>query len=143
MAAVKMKKLSTVASRDDTESILSELVQLGCVEICEPSELFVNQDIASCFSRETIALAELNADRESVELLGTKHTLLLSGWMTIRCQTDLISKLNNYACAWEIEDLTADEALVAPVNLCCPNFFGKLRRGGREQFSPLAKGRAL
>jgi len=143
MAAARLKKLSIVSSREDFESVLQDLILLGCIEISEPPELSDNMEAASCFSREKIALDQYSANLESIELLGTQHTLLLSGWLTVRAETQLISKLVNYTCAWEVEDLTTEDSLIAPVDLCCPNFFGKLRRGDRKQFAPLARGSAI
>ena len=138
-----MKKLSIVSSREDFESILRELILLGCVEVSGPLDLTENKDSAPCFSYETFALDQLSANLDSIELLGTRHTLLFSGWTTVRSESQLISKLNNYICAWEIEDLSTEDTLIAPVDLCCPNLFGKLRRGGRKQFAPLARGSAI
>jgi len=142
MAAERLKKLSIVSSREDFESVLRELILLGCIEISEPPELSEDKESASCFSREKITLDQYSANLDIIELLGTQHILLLSGWMTVRSEAQLVAKLGNYTCAWEIEDLTTEESFIAPVDLCCPNFFGKLRRGGRKQFAPLARGSA-
>ena len=138
-----MKKLSLVSSRGDIENILRELTNLGCVEISEPPDLIDNQDLASCFAREMIALDQFGANLDNIELYGTRHALLLSGWIPVRYEADLASRLNDHLCAWALEEPANDEIINVPIDLCCPGIFGKLRRGGRKQFSPLARGSAL
>jgi len=137
MAAVKIKKLTIISSREDIENILRELIALGCFEVSEPHDLLAGLKLPPGFSLEILPIDHLGAGKESIELLGTQHTIMLSGWITSRSEASVESKLENSNCTWEIEIPSAEESMHTPVDLCCPNFFGKLRRGGRRQFVPL------
>ena len=56
MAIVKMKKLKLLVSRADRESVLRELMLLGCVEVSEPDEMLEDADIAALTKRENADL---------------------------------------------------------------------------------------
>jgi len=138
IAAAKIKKLSIIAAREEIETILRELILLGCVEISDPASLLADREPAPGIIREKMALDHLNASQDNIELLGTQHTLMLSGWIAARSETSIKSKLDNCLCAWVTEDPTSEELQGAPAILYCPNIFGKFRRGCRRQFAPLA-----
>ena len=140
MAGSKLKRLRLLAVRDEMENVLRELINLGCVDVYDPVDLLEDHEIISVATKEIVSIDQLCASRDSIAMLGTQYTLMLSGWMSARSEADLQTKLTNHLCAWEISDPTPDEADVAPVDLCCPGFFGKLRSGGRKQFSPLKTG---
>ena len=137
MAGAKLKKLSILAAREDMENILSELMLLGCADISEPDDLPEDFGPASDVMREIINLDGQSANRESISVLGTRYTLSLSGWMTAKSETELVSKLADYVCAWDIADQAPGDSDKVPVVQRCPGFFGKLRRGGRNRFDPL------
>lgn len=137
MPGAKQKKLSLLASREDMENILRDLILLGCVDVSEPDALLEGQELTSGAKLEILALDQLNANRDSIVLIGTHYTLSLSGWMAAGAEAELLSVLGNYVCAWSIENPTPDEFSNMPVDLCCPDFLGKLRRRGRRKFDPL------
>ena len=63
MAIVQMKKLNLLASRSDKETLLQDLVLLGCVEVSEPDSLLDDPDIASLVSRENAELELYRAEQ--------------------------------------------------------------------------------
>ena len=137
MVNIDMKRLRLLIIRDDIDSILRELILLGCVEVSEPDLKLDNPEIDKLVSRETVELNDYNTNQEKLALLGTTSTLLLSGWIPASSKPDLISRLTDHVCAWEIEDPSPDELENVPVKLFCPGFFGKMRLGGRRPFTPL------
>jgi len=140
MAGANLKRIRILSVRDEMESVLRELIGLGCVDVFDPVDLLDDPEMPSGATRETLSLEGLNANHECVAMIGTQYTLTLSGWIAARSAPVLLSKLPNYICAWEISDASPDESDSAPVHLCCPGFFGKLRAGGRRLFSPLTTG---
>ena len=137
--AEKMKKFSLISAREAMESILRDLIDLGCIDVSEQTDLLGNIESSAGVARESYCLRELDANYENLEMLGTQHTLMLFGWAAASSETALKSKLNNHICAWEIDDPSPDESANAPVKLCCPFFFGKLRMGGHRSFAPLVQ----
>ena len=69
MAIVKMKKLNLLVSRSDKDSVLRELMLLGCVEVSEPDELLEDRDFADLVAREQTEL----------ELFRSEHVNLSRG----------------------------------------------------------------
>ena len=143
MAATKLKRIRIIASRDSLDSILRDIMLLACVEVDEPPDLSDDPEFSTGFTRETVAIEQLGANQDNLIMLGTRHTLFLQGWIAVSSEVEIASKLNNHICAWETEDLAPEEISSAPVLLCCPNFFGNLRRGGRELFKPLVAGNGI
>jgi len=138
MLPAKMKKISIVITRRDAESVLREIMLLGCIEVSRPDELPCFAQISDSVSREVYRIDRLGANSGAIVLFGTHYTLMLTGWLPSRSEPLLISMLSKYVCAWEIEDPTPEELDFAPVRLAFPMFFGKLRGGGRRLFKPLA-----
>jgi len=145
MPSVKMKKISLVLTRREAESVIGELVLLGCVEPSRPDEMpsfaeagaDVPAEVAREVTREVYKLSQFNANLSAMVLFGTQHTLMLTGWLPSRSEQELVSMLSEHACAWEIGYPTPDELDLAPVKLVLPGFLGKLRSGGRRLFAPL------
>jgi len=81
----------------------------------------------------------LGANIEELPLLETPHTCILTGWIPARSAPELEYQMNRFTAAWDIGDLSPDEAVLAPVKLFCPVLFGKMRLAGRKRFDPLVK----
>lgn len=73
MAIEKMKRLKLVAVKSERESLLKELMLLGCVQISEPELHSPDAEEAEIFTKETAGLSEFRADYErllsGIELL--------------------------------------------------------------------------
>jgi len=67
MSAAKMRKIRLIVSRDCIANMLSELMLLGCVEVSEPDELLMDQELAALVAREGSELESCRADYESLE----------------------------------------------------------------------------
>jgi len=145
MPSARMKKISVAMARRDAESVVRDLVLLGCVEPSRPDELpgfaeagaEVPDEVMREVTREVLKLSPFDANLGALVLFGTQHTLMLTGWLPSRSEQQLVSMLSEHTCAWEIEDPTPDEIDLAPVKLMLPGFLGKLRSGGRRLFAPL------
>jgi hypothetical protein len=137
MAKAKIKKMTLIVLRPDIEKVLGELIPLGCVEISEPLDPDMPSEPAAAIAPVMIELDGLNANLDSIAVLGTEYTLILSGWIASRSEPELLSKLAGYLCAWEIEAPTPDEYKNAPLIIKCPKFFGGLRSRGHKPFCPL------
>ena len=141
MLTVKMRKVKLIIARDGFEDVLSDLIGLGCIEVSNPDELLDNQELSSLTSRETIALDKFQVNRDSITLLSTQHTLLLTGWTTSRSEQDIITKLSEHVCAWEFDDPSPSEIENVPVKLKWPKLTGLFYKGGGRMFEPLKRGR--
>jgi len=137
MMNAKMKRVGLVIARADFENVLHEIISLGCVEITDPDELPEYQQLSSLTVRETVELDKYNANQGSIALLGTQYTVLLTGWITARSETELVAQLLKYVCSWEIESPSPDEHDKIPVALRCPKFFGAFYKGDGRTFNPL------
>jgi len=137
MFSVKINKLRLLTTRDDIESILRDLILLGCVEVSEPDEFYEGTELVQAIRPESFSLAEYGANKDSLILLGTQYTLLLIGWVPDQSKPELVSMLSERVCAWEIVDPSPDEKPNVPVQLRCHWFFGELRLGSRRSFDPL------
>jgi vacuolar-type H+-ATPase subunit I/STV1 len=133
-----MKKLTLLIARKDMENVLRELIHLGCVEVTEPDFLLDDPEFASLVKREDMDIGKYGANQDSLALLGTLYTHMLTGWMPARSEMEFASVLSGYICAWALEDPSPVEIEIAPVKLAYPQFFGKLRLAGRRPFAPLA-----
>jgi len=131
------KRLTLIVSRADLEMVLREILQLGCVEFSDPVEPEENPEQSSPVTFEALDLGVTGAGQERIVMLGTEYTGILAGWISPRMEADLISKLNGYTCAWEIEFPLPDELETAPVIMKYPWFFGKFRGKDRRLFTPL------
>lgn len=69
MAIVKMKRLRLAAVRTQREELLRELMLLGCVEISQPENLPVDDELIGLLSRESAGWFERKGDCEEL-LLG-------------------------------------------------------------------------
>jgi len=138
MASNKMKKITLASTRGDFDKVIRVLLSLTCIEVFEPDALLPeDQELASVMAPEVFDLSKFNSNEENIVLLGTRNTLLLTGWLIGSSEEELIARLSEFVCAWDIESLSSDELEIAPVKLCCPWFFGKLRLCGAKPFMPL------
>ena len=62
MAIVKMKKLKLLVSRADKESVLRDLMLLGCVEVSEPDEMLEDPGMTNLVTRESAELDRYRSD---------------------------------------------------------------------------------
>jgi len=136
MMTVRMKRIRLVVGRADFENVLRELMSLACVEITEPDALPEGCQLQGQVKRVIVELSGFGANLDSIMLLGTQYTLVLTGWMAARSGPELAARMGNYVCAWEIVDPSPDESAAAPVKLRLPGLFGLFHRGGGKPFSP-------
>jgi len=137
MTKPRVKKIRMIVSRADMDSVLREMISLGCIEVTEPDPLPDDMESASLITRETYTLDGLRTNREQLELLGTEYTLILTGWISSKTEPSLISILDNHTCAWEIENPSDNEPETIPVILSFPGLFGGIRGKNRRLFDPL------
>jgi len=135
-----MKKLSLIVIYEQADSLLRRLISFGYAEICEPDDFSSDPELSKLVSRETFNLDDYNANKDSINVLKTQHTMMLTGWLPIFCEEEFASLAKDHLCAWTLEELSEDEREVAPVLLRHPWFFGKYRLAGRREFSPLKAG---
>ena len=69
MAIEKMKRLRLVAVKSERETLLKELMLLGCVHITEPAVFEKDAEEASIFTKEMAGLSQCRAEHEKL-LLG-------------------------------------------------------------------------
>ncbi|MCL2227151.1 MAG: hypothetical protein FWB97_05935 [Oscillospiraceae bacterium] len=134
-----MRKLSILVIREETGSFLKELMALGCTELSDEVDLPSDSDLHATVKREIIDLTRLNANKDSIAALGTRYALMFKGFVPLRAEPELIALLNSFVCSWELEDISKDEADMAPVEMRYPWFFGKYRLAGRKLFVPLKR----
>jgi len=139
MAKTSMKKIMLLIARKDVESVMRELILFGYLEVSEPDSLLENPELAALVKHEIVDLDGSDANVSSVAMLGTRYTLLLTGWVPARYEPSLLIILSNYLCAWELDFLSPEELDFAPVMQRWPKFLGKLRLAGRKQFTPLKR----
>jgi len=139
MANTKVKMVRLIVARSEIDRFLKDLILLGCIEVFDP-DYPPEEAVPAPFLRPVILdLDKLDANRDSLTLLGTEYTLILSGWLPARSEHALVTMLADYSCAWEIEAPTPENRESAPVVLSFPKFFGKLRLGGRRLLNPLER----
>jgi len=132
-----IKKLNILVTREVLDRFLNEFLILGCAEISEAIDLPENSDLHAFVKRELVDLVPFGASKDSLSVLGTKYTVMLTGWLPFRHEPELVTLLKKYGCAWDISDPIFSDIDVAPVELCCPWFLGKYRLAGRRRFTPL------
>ena len=141
MPGAKVKKLSLIAVREDMNSILDKLMKLECVEVFTQDSISESPEITTPLTREVVGLegfGDYGATEKSIEILGTQFTFLLTGWMSSVFEPELASMLNDYDCAWEISDLSTEEAEIAPSIRKYPRFLENIRGGNNRVLAPLA-----
>ena len=134
-----MRKLSLIVSHSDIVNVLSELMYMACVEPIEPEITLDPAELTDLISREVMELDAYEANIDSIVLLATQYTYTLIGWLPDQYEAELASVLSGFTCSWAIEDPYPYSIDDIPVLLKYPQFFGKLRSGGRRVFEPLSK----
>lgn len=140
MITAKMKRITLIIARSDFEIVLRGLMQLGCVEITSPDELLIDPELRTIVKREVYMLDKFHANLDSIVLLATQHTLLLTGWISARSEPELAAHLSKFICAWETEAPDPDESQNVPVKLMLPKLFKVFHKGGGNLFNPLIGG---
>ena len=134
-----MKKLSLIISHSDIVNVISELIDLECVEPIEPEMTLDPPEITDLLKREIMDLDAYEANKETLVLLKTQYTYTLIGWIPGEFEADLSSILSGFTCSWIIEDPFPYDYDDIPVYIKYPQLFGKFRSGGRRVFEPLSK----
>jgi len=134
-----MKKLSLIIAHSDIVSVLSELIDLECVEPIEPELTLDPPELTDLLKREVMELEVYEANKDNIVLLSTKFTYTLIGWVPGEFEPELVSALSGFACSWTIDDPFPYDYDDIPVFMRYPQLFGRLRSGGRRVFEPLAK----
>jgi len=132
-----IKKLHVIITREVLERFLIDFLTLGCAEISEALDLPDNSDLLPFVKRELVDLNSVGCDKDSLSVLGTKYTVMLTGWVPSRCEAELLPVLEEHGCAWDISEPMLGDLDIAPVELRFPWFFGKFRLAGRKAFTPL------
>jgi len=134
-----MKKISLIIARQDIVDVLSELIDLKCIEPMEPEVSLDPPELADLVKREVMDLEGYETNHNSIALLATQYTYLLTGWTPSQSVQELESIISNFSCAWVLEDPFPYDYDNIPVLLKFPGILGKLRSGGRRVFEPLAR----
>jgi len=134
-----MKKLSLIVAHVDIVNVISELIDLQCIEPIEPELILDPPELTDLIKREEMDLDVYEANKDSITLLTTQYTYTLTGWMPAEYEAQLSSVLSNFICSWLFEDPLPAEEDELPVYMKYPQLFGKLRSGGRRVFDPLSK----
>ena len=138
MAGNRLKKTNLLFVRTELGEILRELVELGIIDVSEPSPLNDDPELVDSVKSEVIDLGPYGANRESITALGTDSTLYLTGWITAKSENPLAALASRHTCAWEFEDPPTDALDDVPVKLIRPSFLRRFYRGSRKLFSPLS-----
>jgi len=134
-----MKKLSLIVAHSDIVNVLSELIDLECVEPIEPELTLDPPELTDLLKREVMDLDVYEANKDNIVLLMTQYTYTLIGWLPDDFEPDLTVALSGFTCSWVIEDPFPYDYDNIPVYMKYPQLFGKMRSGGRRVFEPLAK----
>jgi len=134
-----MKKLCLIVSHSDIVNIISELIYLECFEPLEPEVTLDPPELIDLVRREVMELDVYEANMESIVLLATQYTYILTGWLPTHFEPELISILSGFTCSWTLEEPFPADHEDIPVYMKSPQLFGKLRSGGRRVFEPLTK----
>jgi len=140
MITVKMNKIRLIVARTDFENVLHELILLGCVEITDPDEFWDNPELSGLAVRDVVTLDKFHASQDSIVILKTQYTALLTGWVAVRSEPSLTAQLSKFICAWEFEPPQPDGHDNPPVKLRWPKLFGVFYKGGGKTFDPLRSG---
>jgi len=134
-----MKKLSLIIAHTDIVNVISELIDLECVEPIEPELTLDPPELTDLVKREVMELDGFESNKESLLLLTTQYTYTLVGWMPAEYEEELTSALSGFTCSWTIDDPFPYDYDSIPVHVKYPQVFGKLRSGGRRVFEPLSR----
>ena len=143
MPGQKMKKLTVLVVREQSGEFIKQLISMGATQIIEAEDFPEDNELHTLAKRELIDLNKYHANRSSISVLGTKYTIMLTGWVPIKFESETRNMLSKFLCAWDLGDLTQSEADTAPVELPFKWFFGKYRLGGRKEFDPLVSSEDL
>ena len=92
-------------------------------DLAKEKEDVTNQLVALTEQRDTLKLSfdhigtKITRAEAAEKLLGTRYSLLLTGWLPAPSEKAFSEKLKNYACAWELEDPLPEEYPKVPVEL--------------------------
>ena len=139
MFKAKMKYIRLIIARKDFKNVLRALIRLGCVEVTKPYEDIIKLSPNALFDFETIDLVGYDANRDSITVLGTKYTYLLTGWIAAKSEQVVAQLLYDHICAWEIVAPPPELMDMLPVMLKLPRFLVVFYRGGGKPFVPLAR----
>jgi len=134
-----LKKLNLIVSHSDIVSVISELIDLECVEPIEPEVTLDPPELTDLVKHEVMELDVYEANKASITLLITQYTYTLIGWVPDEFEPELAMFLSRFTCSWSIEDPHPYDYDTIPVLIKYPQVFGKLRSGGRRVFEPLSK----
>ncbi|MCL2367220.1 MAG: hypothetical protein FWC75_09320 [Oscillospiraceae bacterium] len=137
MPSPKMKKLSILVTRAQLEPFLQKLISLGCMEINEADDFPVHSELHGLTKREVLDLVDFGATQAQISVIGTQYTVFLTGFISSRLEADFTALVDEFMCAWQIEDLSLEDLDLAPVDLNHPWFFKKYRLSGRKLFDPI------
>jgi len=134
-----MKKLCLITAQSDIVNVISELIDLECVEPIEPELTLDPPELTDLVKREVMELDGYEANKESILLLATQYTYTITGWIPADCEPDLTTALSEFTCSWTVDDPFPYDYDDIPVHVKYPQVFGKFRSGGRRVFEPLSK----
>jgi len=134
-----MKKICLIVSHLDIVSVLSELIDMECVEPIEPEVRLDPPELTDLVKREVMDLEAYDANKDRIILLATQYTYTLIGWMPDDFEHELSTRLSGFTCAWAFEEPLPEELDDLPTYIKHPQLFGKIRSGGRRVFEPLGK----
>ena len=134
-----MKKLCLIIAHSDIVNVISDLIDLECVEPIEPELTLDPPELTDLVKREIMELDGYEANKESILLLTTQYTYTLVGWIPDDSEPELTAVLSRYTCSWTIDDPFPYDYDNIPVHIKYPQVFGKFRSGGRRVFEPLSK----
>jgi len=134
-----MKKLCLIIAQSDIVNVISELIDLECVEPIETELTLDPPELTDLVKREVMELDGYEANREGISLLATQYTYTLTGWIPADCEPEFTAALSGFICSWTIDDPFPYDYDEIPVHVKYPQVFGKFRSGGRRVFEPLTK----
>jgi len=140
MITVKMNKIRLIVACTDFENVLHELILLGCVEITDPDEFWDNPELNGLAVRDIVTLEKYHANQNSIAILRTQYTVLLTGWIAVRSEVALAMQMSKFICAWEFEPPQPDGHDNVPVMLRWPKLFGVFYKDSGKTFDPLRSG---
>lgn len=137
MIKSRLKKITLLVLRPDLDKVFTDLIDLGCIHFCPQEELLEDTALCALADLETVDLEQHNANQGILAAFGTDRTLLFSGWIPAKSEAEVLARLSNYTCAYEIRQPTPDDGENAPVKLRFPKFFKVFYRNTAKPFSPL------
>jgi len=137
MRSQKIKRFSILIIRTELDDLLAKLIELGCVQPDEATEFSPQSELHALTKLEIIDLERFYANKKSISAIGSKCAIFLTGYILTKFEAKFVSIADNFVCAWQIDDIPAEDYDLAPVELNRPRFFGKYRLAGRTLFEPL------